>query len=128
MSRSRYHRDSLAEYVADSFLHQDLLHALATLPRSERDLVDHMIEQEPADDSSPERDDRLLRRILTRVRLDPVQEARLLAYLRDRRIEKPGTCPVCLRELPPREPGKGGRPRKYCRTSSASAGPTTSGP
>ena len=110
----RPHRDPVSEHVADSFLQEDLRHVLAELLRpAERDFVGLLIE-ELGNDSSPERDKRLLRRILARVRLHPVHEARLRTYLGDQAVDEPGICPVCLGELRHREEGKGGRPRKYC--------------
>ncbi len=113
--RRRHYPDTLSERVADSFLQVDLANALNELSSSERDYVLDMIERQD-DDPTPERTRQVLRRVLSRVRLHPIHQARLLAYIGDpdRPVDEPGKCPVCFRNLGRREPGKAGRPPKYC--------------
>jgi hypothetical protein len=107
VTRRRRTRDGLGAYVADSFLHADLTHALDQLPRYERKYIDFLLQQ----DDLTDRDLELLHRPLSWVRLNPALRDLLVVYLNDRIPTPAGRCLWCRKVLRPRDRG---RPAQYC--------------
>lgn len=110
MTRPSYSHDPVGDYVAYGFLPADIKQAINSLPARQRDLLLYIIDN-PREDRN-DRDERAISRLSGWIRLNPVHRERLLTYLGGRAPE--GLCLWCGRELKPREPGKAGRPAKYC--------------
>ncbi|WP_280484422.1 hypothetical protein [Nocardia cyriacigeorgica] len=113
MTRRRYAWDPLGDHVADKFLGEDLQSAWDALEEDDRDFIFYLLEQLDHS-SSVERDYELISQVSGRIRVHPIHQVRLLAYLGRMPL---GRCLWCARELKPREPGKPGRPAKYCSSN-----------
>ncbi|MFE3447066.1 hypothetical protein ACFXNW_28875 [Nocardia sp. NPDC059180] len=111
MSRRRYRRDPVGDHVADKSLAVDLEAAWAALPEDDREFVFDLLEELEHTPAAAEKNYKMIGWVSGAIRVNPVHQVRLLAYLG--RMPK-GRCWWCIRELKPREPGKAGRPARYC--------------